>query len=132
MEWLTTKIILPSQIKVLSTDTCHLLNQHQFTLQYRKFWRNVLFHGKLILVLTARSHNILVIVPWNWAFNYWTLIFQKRKWSWLRDWIYLNATCLFPWDMSSTPILKIPMKAGCNLDSCRSSNAEKYTHNNVR
>lgn len=82
-------------------------------------------------MLTTWCDYILVIIPWDGTLNQDPFTFHKRQWSWLGDWTYLNTTCLFPRNMSTTPIFYVPMKPRCNFNCCGSFNPERKVTQNI-
>lgn len=68
------------------------------------------------MVLTTGCNDILVIVPWNRPLNHNSLVFYRREGTWVGDGSYLGATSLVPRNMSTAPVLQVPMKARCKFN----------------
>lgn len=76
-------------------------------------------------VLTTGCNDVLVIVPWNWPLNHYSLVFYRREGTWIGDGSYLGTTSLVPRNMSTAPVLQIPMKARCKFDPCCAFNPKR-------
>lgn len=77
------------------------------------------------MVLTTGCNDILVVVPWNWPLNHNSLVFYRREGTWVGDGSYLGATSLVPRNMSTAPVLQVPMKARCKFNPCCAFNPKR-------
>lgn len=54
------------------------------------------FNNQNHSVLTAGSNNILVVIPWNWAFNHQSFFSDMWQGPWFGNRANLNATSFIP------------------------------------
>lgn len=77
---------------------------------------------KTALVLTAWGNHVLIIVPRNRSPDDNPLFIHARQQTRRRHWDQLTPASFVPRNMSTTPVLQIPMEASSHLNSRSSFN----------